>query len=141
MAVQPPFVLSRASPSIMEDIVDLQYDCFPEFIRQVFMGCHSKDGLPKVRQDFIKKMEDDPNDVWIQVKDRESGQVVAASNWKVYINGPSHGGEQEEPPENLDGEMLEKSKNLLSTMNSLRAKSMPGPFIRMLHSLTRCLAE
>lgn len=131
MAGQVPFVLSRATPSDMEKIVDLQYDCFPDFIRRVFMGVDSKNDLSKVTKTFIEKMQSDPNDVWIQVVDKESGQVIAASNWKIYINGETHGGVKDDPPEGLEGEWLEKSKEFMAKINEARAKSMPGPFVRM----------
>ena len=132
MASRPPFVLSRATPSDMENIVNLQYDCFDDVIRQIFMGVKSKEDLPKVRDDYVKKMQSDPNDVWIQVVNKESGQVVAASNWKVYVNGETHGGVKEQPPEGIEGETLERSKDIMAKMNEKRAKSMPGPFVRKL---------
>ena len=132
MASTAPFVLSRATASDMDEIVDLQYDCFPGFVREVFMGCFSKNDLPRVRDLFIDKMQQDPNDVWIKVVDKLSGNVVAASNWKLYVNGPSSGGVKDEAPEWLEGELREKSKAMMKKVNEKRAEAMTGPFIRML---------
>ena len=132
MASNGPFILSRAIPSEMEEVVELEYDCFPEFVRNVFMGCSSKADLPKITKSYVHEMETDPNDIWIKVMDKESGKVIAGSNWKLYVNGPSSGGVKDEAPEWLDNDMREKSMELMARINEARAKSMPGPFIRML---------
>lgn len=132
MASAAPFVLSRVTESDMQELVDLEYDCFPDFVRQVFMGCFSKDDTPKIKQSYVEKMQEDPNDVWIKVVDKQSGHIIAASNWKLYINGKSGGGVQDDAPDGLDGEVLEKSKAILKKTNDKRALAMPGPFIRKL---------
>lgn len=125
-----PFILARATESDIDEISELEYDCFPEWVQRMFMGCYSRDDLKKVKQRHIKIMQDDPNDVWVKVTDKKSGRIVAASNWKLYVNGQSHGGAKEEPPEGLEGEDAKKSRELMEKMNATKADRMPGPFIR-----------
>ena len=134
-----PFILARATESDIDEIAELEYDCFPEFVRRLFMGCHSRADLKKCKDRHLKHMQDDPNDAWIKVTDKNSGRIVAASNWKLYVNGQSHGGAKEEPPEDLEGEDLKKSKEIFEKMNASKANRMPGPFIRW--SMLFCYAE
>ena len=127
---EPPFILARATEADVDEIAELQYDCFPDWIRRIFMGCHSREDLSRCKKDHTQRMQNDPNDVWIKVTDKKSGCIIAASNWKVYVNGKSGGGVQESAPENLEGEELEKSNEIMAQMNAAKATSMPGPFIR-----------
>lgn len=127
---EPPFILARATEADVDEIAELQYDCFPDWIRQLFMGCHSREDLSRCKKDHLQLMQNDPNDIWIKVTDKKSGRIIAASNWKVYVNGKSGGGVQESAPENLEGEELEKSRAIMEKMNINKARSMPGPFIR-----------
>ncbi|KAK3723124.1 hypothetical protein LTR37_001847 [Vermiconidia calcicola] len=115
----------------MEDIVSLEYDCFPPFVREAFMGCNSKDHLPRILEKYKQQMCTDKIDTWIKVVDKESGAVVAASNWKVYVNGTTDGGSEDEVPEWLEGEMREKSEELTRKMNEYRRRAMPGPFVHL----------
>jgi hypothetical protein len=127
-----PFILARATESDIDEIAELEYDCFPEFVRRLFMGCHSRADLKKCKDRHLKHMQNDPNDAWIKVTDKKTGRIVAASNWKLYVNGQSHGGAKEEPPEDLEGEDLKKSREIFEKMNATKADKMPGPFIRSL---------
>ncbi len=75
-------------------------------------------------------MLDDPNEVWIKVTDRESKSIIAASCWKAYVNSKSNGGRLLSPPSWLEGELLEKSKKIFKQDAEMRAKVVPGPFVR-----------
>ncbi len=131
-----PFVLSRVSISDLPELVFLEFDCFPPFIRSIFLGCDTKDELFKIQRVYAQNMQDDPHDIWTKVVDRESGKIIAASNWKVHINGTSNGGVGDEPLPWLDAETYDKSKEICDKMKVARANSMPGPFIRMYRPLT-----
>jgi hypothetical protein len=43
----PPFVLSRATESDLNEIIHLEFDCFPAWIAEVFMGAISRNDLSK----------------------------------------------------------------------------------------------
>lgn len=129
-----PFILARATEADVDEIAELQYDCFPEWIRKIFMGCHSREDLKRCKADHLQRMQTDVNDVWIKVTDKKTNRIVAASNWKIYVNGPSKGGVQDTPPENLEGEDLEVSRAIMEKINATKADRMPGPFIRTLRS-------
>ena len=94
------------------------------------MGCRSRDDLPRYKQGHLERHRTDPNDVWVKVTDKKSGRIVAASNWKVYVNGKTGGGVQEAAPQHLEGEELATSKAIMEKMNATKAESMPGPFVR-----------
>lgn len=79
---------------------------------------------------YLKKMQNDPHDIWIKIVDRENGSIIAASNWKVYLNGRSTDAIEDFAPPWLKGEALELSEKLCEESVAARAKSMPGPFIR-----------
>ena len=138
---EPPFTLARATEADIDEITELQYDCFPDWIRRIFMGCHSREDLSRCKKDQLQHMQNDPNDVWIKVTDKKSGRIIAASNWKVYVNGKSCGGVQESAPETLEGEELERSREIMEKMNAAKAKSMPGPFIRKYHVMYSLLGS
>lgn len=85
-----PFVLSRAVPHDMKEIVELQYDSFEDdLVHELFMGCNSRHDLPKLVARYTEAMMQDPSDIWIMIKDAATGRTVAASNWKLYL-GSTH---------------------------------------------------
>ena len=94
------------------------------------MGCHSPADLPRIQHTYVESMQKNLHEVWVAVKDCETGKFIAASNWRVYVNGEGGARDADEPPEWLEGEDLERSKGVISRMNEVRAKSMPGPFVR-----------
>jgi hypothetical protein len=126
------FSLARATPDDMTEIVNLQYACFPEFVRLVFMGCHTEADVPRIRDKYIQMMQDDPSDIWIKVTDNKTGRIIAASDWKVYITKATYGSEQ---PDWLEGEEREKSMRIIEQCNAYRARAMPGPYIRPCYHL------
>ena len=129
MATEAPFSLSRVTLEDMPELLDVQYDAFPEFVRVTFMGCHSKDDLPKLIPRYIEKLEKDPSDVWIKVTDNATGRIIAASDWKVFPGKPSEHN-ADEPPEWLEGEEKENSQKVIEQMTEIRRKAMPGPYVR-----------
>jgi redox-regulated HSP33 family molecular chaperone len=128
-----PFELSRCTAEDLPELIQLQYDSFPPAIRTLFMGCSTPikpNEIERITAKYIKASHEDPNDIWIGVKDCATGKWIAGSNWRVYLNG--EGGEREkvdESPEWLEGKDLEASQSLISSMTARRNKSMPGPYI------------
>ncbi|GAB1312410.1 N-acetyltransferase domain-containing protein [Madurella fahalii] len=131
MATSKLFALSRASPDDLPELARLQYRCFPPVVREIFMGCKTEDDLPRLVRRHEKLMQQDSSDVWIKVTDQTTGRVVAASNWKVYVNGPVPASADEEPPEWLEGEALEKSRKIHRALNEARRKANPGGFVHL----------
>ncbi|KAF7197820.1 hypothetical protein HII31_00909 [Pseudocercospora fuligena] len=130
MATTPPFVLTRATAEDMPDILSLMYDCFPPHIRLLFMGCESREDLPKYQQKCIDRMQSDKADVWIQVRDQANSNVIAAANWKIYINGePDDLGE--ETPDWVPEEHKKRSEEANRIMTASRKKANPGPFVHL----------
>lgn len=132
MVTSNRFALCRASPDDLPELARLQYKCFPPMIRELFMGCKTEADLPRLVQHHLKSMLQDPSDVWIKVTDQTTGRAVAASNWKVHVNGPVPASADDEAPEWLEGEALEKSMKMLQAFNEARRKANPGGFIRTL---------
>lgn len=116
----------------MPELLDVQYDAFPDFVRIIFMGCHSKDDLPKLIPKYVEKMSSDPSDVWIKVTDNATGKIVAASNWKIFPGNPGSSGmdHADEPPKWLEEGQREKSRRVIEEMTEVRRKVMPGPYVR-----------
>lgn len=133
MATLAPFVLSRATATDISPITDLMYDSFPDpTLRRIFMGCHSKAELPHLQQNYVRLMTTDPGDVWIKITERESGRIVAASSWKVHINGIPPGHDLDELPMWLgEGEDLEQARRVQGEWDGARRRNMTGPFLRV----------
>lgn len=133
-----PFTLSRATPDDMPALIALQYTSFAPPIREAAMGCFSPTDIPKILAKYVAEMASDPSDLWIQVKDAESGEVVAGSNWKVYLNGPPEVGSRgSEVPGWLEGEARERSERFAGGMEGLRKRVLDGvPFLRRFGSLS-----
>jgi hypothetical protein len=103
--------------------------CFPQFVREVFMGCKSEADLPLIVQRYQNILLNDLHDVWIKVIDNESGAIVAASNWKVHPNGAST--MSDDSPNNwLEKETYEKAKRIMDDLNERRRKANPSGFVR-----------
>ena len=130
MTTQAPFALSRASIDDMDELLNLQYDCFPEFIRNVFMGCFSKDDLPRIKSEYVRKMKEDRSEVWVKVVDKKNKKIIAASAWNIYLHGETPGEPSDTAPEWLEGEILEQSKMIINSFTEPRNKAMAGPYIR-----------
>ena len=94
------------------------------------MGCKSEADLPLITTKNLRDRERDPHDVWIKVVDSTTGKIVAASNWKVFLNSGAPNESDEVPPEWLEGEVLEKASKIMSVWNEARRKENPGPHIR-----------
>lgn len=134
MAAKSRFSLSRASADDLAETATLEYKCFPEHIRQTFMGCKSEADLPRLVEMYADAMRRDHHDIWVKVVDREKGNIVAASNWKVYPSGaPESAGDH--PPAWLEGEDLDRTRGMTAAMNEARNRANPGGFIRRFHSL------
>lgn len=137
--LQAPFTLSRATIADLSELTSIEYDCFPPFVRKIFLGCHTRAELPKIQEIYAEKMRSDRHDIWIKAVDRETGKIIAASNWKIHVNGKSDGGIGDHPPPWLEGDEFEKSKQICEQMEEVRRRSMPGPFVRMCCDITRLI--
>ncbi|EME82713.1 uncharacterized protein MYCFIDRAFT_174272 [Pseudocercospora fijiensis CIRAD86] len=131
----PPFILTRATPQDIPEICSLMYDSFPPHIRLLFMGCESLDDLPKYQEQCIHRMHTDKSDIWIQVRDRATGKVIAAANWKVYVNGEPEDLGEEIPDWVSEGQKW-RSEEAKRIMGERRKTANPGPFVRRFFSST-----
>lgn len=108
----------------------LMYRCFPAIVRELLMGCKNEDDLPK----FTNLLEDEyrthHHAVWIKVVDQASGEIAAASLWKVYPNAgtPKDGGDK--VVSWLDEETRKQAEKLVGTMNVARREANPEGFVR-----------
>lgn len=127
------FALSRASPADLPELVRLQYKCFPPFVRELFMGCRTEADLPRLVRYYERPMRQNPSDIWIKVTDRATDRIVAASNWRIHVNGGRADDDGDnEPPEWLEGEALERSRKIFRAFNAARREANPGGFVRRL---------
>lgn len=129
MSSPAPFELVRVGVEDLDEIVELQYESFFPFVREIFMGCRTKADLPLITKVMKKALLEDPNDVWIGVKDKSTGKFIAAANWKVFVNGEGGVREADSPPDWLEGEEYERSKAVMGKFSAARLEAMPGPFI------------
>ncbi|KAI0378769.1 acyl-CoA N-acyltransferase [Hypomontagnella monticulosa] len=125
------FILSRADEGDIPEITRVEYECFPPVIRELFMGCKSEADLPLITAKNLRDRERDPHDIWIKVVDSTTGKIVAASNWKVFLNSGAPNESDEVPPEWLEGEVLEKASKIMGVWNEARRKENPGPHIHL----------
>lgn len=140
MASQPPqqqqqparFVLSRAGPADAGAIAAADYQCFDEYVREVFMGVKCEADVPLLADWYARMMRDDPHDVWIKVVDAQSGRLAAASNWKVYPSRMPDDAGDKTPDHLVDEVARARSKLAVDGVNRARRKAMGdvGGFIR-----------
>ncbi|KAK7931412.1 acyl-CoA N-acyltransferase [Apiospora marii] len=132
----PRFTLTRATPADMDEVARLEYDCFPAFIRAAFMGCRSEADLPRVADRFRDEMRTNVHDIWILVRDIESGRLAAASNWRVYLNGAAAQASDDAPmpwmaEDGGDGEALARARVVMGEMNAARKVANPEGFLHL----------
>ncbi|KAK4899904.1 hypothetical protein LTR27_002665 [Elasticomyces elasticus] len=121
----------------MEELAILQYECFPPAIRKTFMGCSTPlqaDEITRIANHYAEGMRDDPNDIWMGVKDAQTGRFIAGANWKLHVNGEGGKRSAEDAPAWLEGEELENSKKIIAQFASTRQRIMPGAFIRYIEA-------
>lgn len=132
------YFLSRASPSDLPEIVQVQYTSFQApFERELLMGCSSpSEDLPKLSEMYAEESRTDPADIWIKVVEKSTGRIVAASNWKVYV-APATALQRrrDEAPTWLEGDKAVASKGIFEGMNDVRVRENQGPFLRKLCEL------
>jgi hypothetical protein len=97
-------------------------------IREIFMGCKSKDSLPLLAEKYASTMRTDPRDIWVKVVDNDTREIVGASNWKVYVNGVSGSDTTSDAtvPAWLEEDEAEEAKKLLVGVNEARRRAMAG---------------
>ena len=132
MPSDSPFALARAGVADMVEIFDVCYTCFAAPERRIFMGCYTIDDLPKIRQKYTDAMQNDTRVLWIKVVDKQTGKIIAASKWNLYLQAVKADEMEDMVPEWLEPEDLKVSRDLMTKWDELRAKSMPGPFLRVL---------
>lgn len=121
-------MLSRAKPDDMPAIVDVFYNSFPPHLNALLMGCRGPEDKPKALQLYLDEMKTDPTVIWIQVRDTQSNDLVAASMWRVFMNG-QHPHHDDQPSPWLEGEQHANAKYIIDGQNAQRRKAMPGPFV------------
>ncbi|PPJ60926.1 hypothetical protein CBER1_06197 [Cercospora berteroae] len=127
------FVLAKATPNDMAELVQVQYEAFkPKYVRELFMGCKDTEDLPRLAKKYAEDMAQDPTDLWIKVTDLTTGNIVAASNWRLYLATSSVQPRGiDEPLPWVDGELAAEAKEILGPMNSTRIENNAEPFIHL----------
>jgi ribosomal protein S18 acetylase RimI-like enzyme len=125
------FDLSRATTEDLYAIANVEYLSFPPFIRKTFMGCSSEGDLPRLVKYYQDGLRNDPHTIWIIVTDRRSKEVIAASQWKVYPNYAPADSADDRPADWLEGEVLQKTKEMMSSMNEKRRIANPGGYVHL----------
>lgn len=93
------------------------------------MGPDTPDGHAALTERYTNRLQNDPADIWIKVVNVTTDEIVAASNWKVYVTcPPTHS--TEDSPSWLSGEAFERAKNVYSQGDETRRKGVPGPHVR-----------
>ncbi|KAI0475728.1 acyl-CoA N-acyltransferase [Xylariaceae sp. FL0804] len=130
MAAASPFTLSRMAPDDMLEMIDVEYDCFPDFVRSIFMGCPSKADIPRLADHEKEDMKNDPHIVWLKLVDNSSGRIVAGSQWKVF---PSHAPDSSDdtPAPWLEGDKRERALVVMRGFNEKRRKANPQGFVHL----------
>jgi hypothetical protein len=132
-----PFVLSRATPSDMDAIIDCEFRTFTDtFIREVFMGHDTPAGHKNLSSHYRNILLTNPADVWIKVEEKATGKIVGASNWRVHMsNVPEH--EEEDLGWGWlegDEEKMRKVKEVIRGITETRRKLFTEPYCRELTS-------
>lgn len=123
------FTLSNGTVKDLPEIIQLQYACFRPFIREKFMGCRTEEDIPRLLSKQEKILREDNHDIWIKVVHNESGRIVAASNWRLYLkSAPVE--LDDRPPEWLDEEALARANAVLREANAVRREANPAGFVR-----------
>lgn len=130
---QAPFYLSVATPADLPAIAALQYDSFDGAVRRFVMGTFSVDDIPKYAAMWAERQRTETHSVWIKVVDTTTGQLVAASNWGVHVNGiPADGPALDRPVPWLKGEDRATAEKILGGFNRVKWRENTGCYIREL---------
>ena len=130
MSSTSPFKLERATVSDLPELSELMFNCFHPDMTQYYMGAKSVDDLPKFVSKYTKIMNEDPADIWIKITDAQTGEIVSASNWKLYLGPESAIARgRDEVPEWLEGEMAIEASKLMEPLNEARIPANPDPFL------------
>ena len=139
METNSPFYVARATAKDMREISELNYDSFPDWAQRLFLGCRSRQDLPKLEQKYQDQLRKDKTLVWVKVIDQESDKIIAVSGWNVFVNGApvdsgSDGASEwamSEAPGWVDVSEREKSLALLQSMFEMRSRAMQSPYLCM----------
>lgn len=125
------FALTRATASDTLPTAALIYNSFDAFARENFFGIPTPTQIPLLAQEFATTMSADPADVWVKVTDDKTGEIVAASNWKIYLAPERALARVEDKPKAWveDGEVRERMRALMGPMNERRARANLGAFM------------
>jgi hypothetical protein len=122
---------ARATKEDIHDLARVEYLSFPPFIRETFMGCATENDLPRLVKYYQDNYENDAHTVWIKVCDKLSGQVIAGSQWKVYPNYAPASSADDHPAAWLQGEALERTEKMMTSMNEKRRKANEGGYVHL----------
>jgi len=117
----------------MQELTQLYYDCFSPALRLALMGCSTPlkpNELQRLIDVMIHAMSESPHDIWIGIKDSQTGQFIAASNWKLHLEGSNANRKAVEAPPWLEGDDFKSAERLMGVLHDMRQKAMPGPLIR-----------
>ena len=125
------FTLTRATATDTPSIASVIYHSFDLFARENFFGIPSTTQIPLLAEKFATAISSDPADVWIKVTDESTGELVAASNWKIYLAPEKALPRVVDSPKPWveDGTVRERMRLLIEPMNESRARANPGAFM------------
>ncbi|KAK0347867.1 hypothetical protein LTR91_013028 [Friedmanniomyces endolithicus] len=118
----------------MQELTQLYYNCFSPAIRLALMGCSTPlkpNELQRLTDLMIQTMSESPHDIWIGIKDSQTGRFIAASNWKVHLEGSNAKRQAVEAPPWLEGEGYKSAERLMGVLHDMRQKPMSGPLIHL----------
>lgn len=130
-----PFVLTRAATfQDLLEIVHCEYTAFTDpTLLSIFMGPNTTSNHAHLARTYHNTMAHDTGDLWLKVQEKETGKVVGASNWKVYVGCvPEH--KEELRWEWLQGEgqevELAKAKVVVQGILETRRRLFVEPYVR-----------
>ncbi|KAL1852888.1 hypothetical protein Daus18300_011970 [Diaporthe australafricana] len=125
-----PFTLARATEADMAEVARLCWLSFPQFVRDLLMGCPTEDDLPRSAARFREEMRTDHYAVWVKVVDNATGKIAAASRWRVFPGATAPDPAEEALPW-LEGEAREKAQGLLDEMSDGRRQHNPEGYVHL----------
>ncbi|KAI4718001.1 hypothetical protein E4T48_05761 [Aureobasidium sp. EXF-10727] len=131
----PPFTLSRATtPQDFTSIVACEFRTFHEtFIRDIFMGPDTASNQSRLAAYYHNILHTNTADIWIKVTERETGKIVAASNWRVHMGFVPEHEEEDLGWEWLEGDevKLEKCREVMRDIADKRKMLFTEPYCQL----------
>ncbi len=77
-------VLTRATPSDLEELMTLQFEAFSgASMHDAMFGPNTPARRSEAKRRALKDMSSDPADCWVKITDVDTGKIVCGGNWKI----------------------------------------------------------